>query len=75
MPGRQIGVNGGQGRPGEARGDKGRPLEGINDLWGPTLDYCDWFLLVPLGAINIGARLLDPSTIVNQQSGHESELL
>ena len=48
----------------EARGDKGRPLEGINDLWGPTLDYCDWFLLVPLGAINIGARLLDPSTIV-----------
>ena len=48
----------------EANGSKWQPLEGINDYWGPSWVYWDWFLLEQLGAINVRACLPGSRRIV-----------
>ena len=48
----------------EANGSKWQPLEGINDYWGPSWVYWDWFLLEQLGAINVRACLSGSRHIV-----------
>ena len=50
----------------EANGSKWQPLEGINDYWGPSWVYWDWFLLEQLGAINVRACLPGSRHIVRQ---------
>ena len=50
----------------EANGSKWQPLEGINDYWGPSWVYWDWFLLEQLGAINVRACLPGSRHIVQR---------